>query len=341
MKKYFLLILMISSVLLSCKPDDIGGNNPNSGGSNNNGGSNDEVVELPTVITSSVTEITETSAVCGGEVTADGGMDVTERGICWGTEQNPTTEGNFLNEGEGVGAFSATLSDLLSNTTYYVRAYATNSVGTAYGEEVCFTTLEEQEESEYAYIDLGLPSGVKWATYNVGATEPEGWGDHFAWGELETKEEYYTNSCYTYEMKLDDISGNPEFDVASAQWGDGWRMPRLQDYYELITECNWTWTTVNGVKGFKVMSKTNGNYIFLPSSGFMNTNAATAAGTEGVLDQGSWGYYWTSTPYDDSGDQGYGVNTHKRAVFFNFSSSAYITDVGLRGNGFTIRPVID
>ena len=100
---------------------------------------------LPMVITGTVSEITATTAICGGEVTADGGAEVIGRGVCWSTEPNPTVEGNYTSDGTGTGEFISTLASLQPNTTYYVRSYATNSEGTAYGEEMTFTTAEEQQ----------------------------------------------------------------------------------------------------------------------------------------------------------------------------------------------------
>jgi hypothetical protein len=79
----------------------------------------------------------------GGNVTADGGADITARGICWSTSQTPTISGNHTTDGTGTGSFTSTMTGLTPNTTYYVRAYATNSEGTAYGEVVSFTTLQQ------------------------------------------------------------------------------------------------------------------------------------------------------------------------------------------------------
>ena len=103
----------------------------------------EEMIELATVKTSLVTSITSTTAVAGGDVTADGGTEVTAKGVCWSTSQEPTIEGEHTENGAGTGEFTAELSGLEQNTTYYVRAYATNKEGTAYGEEVSFTTLQE------------------------------------------------------------------------------------------------------------------------------------------------------------------------------------------------------
>ena len=94
----------------------------------------------PTVKTSDATDVTTSSAKVGGNVTATGGAEVNERGIVWSTSQNPTTENNKVQIGEGLGEFYTTLADLSIATTYYVRAYAINSVGTSYGEEISFTT---------------------------------------------------------------------------------------------------------------------------------------------------------------------------------------------------------
>jgi uncharacterized protein (TIGR02145 family) len=94
----------------------------------------------PSVTTATVSDITIISAVSGGNVTNNGGEDVTERGVCWGTTQNPTTTSSKASSGKGNGPFTSSLTQLTSNTLYHIRAYATNSVGTAYGNELTFTT---------------------------------------------------------------------------------------------------------------------------------------------------------------------------------------------------------
>jgi len=99
--------------------------------------------ELPVVITNNVTEIGTTTATGNGEVVSDGGATVTERGICWSTTQNPTISDSHVASGSGLGTFSAAMTGLSLNTTYYVRAFAINSVGVAYGDEVSFTTEAE------------------------------------------------------------------------------------------------------------------------------------------------------------------------------------------------------
>ncbi len=101
-----------------------------------------QALTVPSVTTSQVTNITQTSATGGGNVTATGGANVTERGICWGTSHNPTTSNSHANSGTGTGSYTVNMTSLTANTTYYVRAYAINSAGTAYGSEVSFTTSD-------------------------------------------------------------------------------------------------------------------------------------------------------------------------------------------------------
>ena len=98
------------------------------------------LIQLPTVTTNAVSNITSTSVICGGNVTSDGGTTITARGVCWGTSQNPTVSGSHTTDGSGAGIFTSSITGLTAGTTYHVRAYATNSTGTAYGEQQTFTT---------------------------------------------------------------------------------------------------------------------------------------------------------------------------------------------------------
>ncbi len=104
--------------------------------------------ELPTILTSSITNVIGTCASGGGKITSDGGAQVISRGVCWSENINPTTSDSKTNDGNGIGQFVSTLYGLTSGTTYHVRAYATNSVGTSYGSEIVFTTLGEMPEAK-------------------------------------------------------------------------------------------------------------------------------------------------------------------------------------------------
>ena len=126
---------------------------------------------LPTVMTLDVFDITATTAICGGEVMDDGGAEVYEKGVCWSTSQNPTPNDNHVIGGEGGGFFEVELNDLTPGTTYYVRAYATNSVGTGYGEEVSFATEAEASGDEFMVdFEAGMPAG-----WNVIDANNDGW----------------------------------------------------------------------------------------------------------------------------------------------------------------------
>ena len=152
------------------------------------------------VETSSVTQITSSSAIVGGDVTFDGGSFVRERGVCWSKTPSPIIGGNHESLGTGVGAFTYNLTELEPATNYYVRAYAINDAGINYGRVVGFSTLYKVSDGTcngHDYVDLGLPSGTLWATCNVGANVPEEYGDLFAWGEVEPKSDYSWNT-YKY-----------------------------------------------------------------------------------------------------------------------------------------------
>ena len=114
----------------------------------------------PTVSTSSVSNITHNSATCGGNVTSDGGATVTERGVCWSTSQYPTISNYHTTDGIGTGTFTSSITGLSGNTTYYVRAYATNSAGTSYGNQVSFTTDQPPTVSTSSVSNITYKSAI-------------------------------------------------------------------------------------------------------------------------------------------------------------------------------------
>jgi uncharacterized protein (TIGR02145 family) len=133
---------------------------------------------IPSVTTTTVSNVTATSATTGGDVTQDGGAPVTARGVAYGTSSSPSTSGTITSDGTGTGGFTSTLTGLMPSTTYYVRAYATNSVGTAYGNEVSFTTTPLSIGMSYAggiifYLDSTGSHGLVCAPSDQGSFE---WG---------------------------------------------------------------------------------------------------------------------------------------------------------------------
>ena len=124
--KNIICFILLFAILLSCKKNNVSPNTP--------------VATLPTITTTSITSIALTTALSGGNVSSDGGATVTVRGICWNTSANPVITGNHTIDGSGLGVFVSTMTGLIPTTIYYVRAYATNSAGTVYGNEITFTT---------------------------------------------------------------------------------------------------------------------------------------------------------------------------------------------------------
>ena len=206
---------------------------------------------LPDVTTISVVNIDYHSATVNGIVNSSSPDEIIEYGVCYSIAPNPTTSATKIMSGKGVGIFYTDLIDLLDGTTYYVRTYAINNIGTAYGEELSFTTKDRTYENGYEYVDLGL--SVKWATMNIGATKPEEVGDLFAWGDIIPNRggswENYVH-CYDSDVNFtkyctdsnrgvkDDKSIlEPMDDAAHIHWGGKWRMPTIEECQELLENC--------------------------------------------------------------------------------------------------------
>lgn len=154
------------------------------------------------------------------------------------------------------------------------------------------------EGDDNRWVDLGLPSGLLWAKYNVGASSPEEYGDYYAWGEVTPKQKY-TASNYLHYTKVNgeysgsfignDISGT-EYDAAHINWGNGARMPNKSEAEELVKYCNWKYYTYNGVCG-GLITGPNNNSIFLPfARGFYNDQLWN--------DPLDIAVFWTSQPYN-------------------------------------------
>ncbi|MCQ2288521.1 MAG: NEW3 domain-containing protein [Muribaculaceae bacterium] len=180
-------------------------------------------------------------------------------------------------------------------------------------------TRPKVENFCHRFVDLGLPGGVLWATCNVGAEKPEDYGLYFAWGETKgyAKGDYHNfdwnNLSYTMNSALD-----AAHDAATANWGDGWRMPtnREQDDLRNSTYCTWTWTTRNGVNGYEVKSKSNGNSIFLPAAGYRNDAS--------LYYEGSYGNYWSGSLSTLSSIGAYGLSFDSSSI--DWDSSYYRCD---------------
>ena len=201
--------------------------------------------------------------------------------------------------------------------------------------EIPDTPVTPPAEAQYEAVDLGL--SVKWATFNVGATKPEEYGGYYAWGETEEKENYdwstykwcngdaYSMTKYCTSTSYGTVDNKttlePEDDVAHVKWGGSWRMATSDEQEELVNNCTWTWTTLNGVNGYTVTGP-NGNSIFLPAAGFRNRS--------GVIFRGSCGYYLSSSLISNYRNYAY-------CLYFNSGGCGWVHSD--RDGGRSVRPV--
>ncbi|MBO7133397.1 MAG: hypothetical protein J6S84_09135 [Bacteroidales bacterium] len=259
---------------------------------------------LPTVTTGSATPGIE-NVTLFGNVTSEDNATVTARGFVYGTSASNLSQ--TVQSGSGTGSFTKAITGLSQETTYYYKAYATNSEGTGYGEVLSFTTYGISDPTGYinghGYVDLGLPSGTKWATCNVGASTPTAYGNYYAWGETTTKSTYnwstyrYCNGNLNSLTKYCNSSeyGNDGFtdalttleamdDAATANWGTAWRMPTKAELEELESNCTVIWT--NAGTGHLFIGP-NGNSVFLPLAGYRSDS--------GLFSDGHIGIYWSSS----------------------------------------------
>lgn len=217
-----------------------------------------------------------------------------EIGVCFSEgSQQPTIRDHKVRLGSQMTDYSVTIDGCYSGTQYYYRAYVKLLGEIFYSDVKSFTTLGENNQPTYAYVtvnghkfvDLGLPSGLKWATCNVGANVPEGDGDYFAWGETEPKS-YYSLDTYKWSDN-GKTTLDAEDDAATQNWGEECRMPTMDEFQELYNNCSRTWTSMYGTYGYKFTSKTNGNSVFLPAVGYRYD--------DGLFSLGSSGYYWSAS----------------------------------------------
>lgn len=282
---------------------------------------------VPELTTLALSNITETMAQSGGNITSDGGAEITSRGIVWSTAQNPTIDLETKTmDGIGVGTFESNLSNLTSNTSYYVRAYASNSVGTAYGNELTFTTQTNPYIAMYpigtvfcnnavtAVADVTNPvTGKTWMDRNLGAsqvatssTDAAAYGDLYQWGRLGNGHQCRNSEVTTQLISsATSLSQHPYFIV---------------DYYQpidwLTSPNNNLWQGINGVNnpcpiGYRI--PTDAEFIEEKESweigggggtrAFNSPLKLTMAGrrdnTSGNVFAGNIGQYWSSNVYND------------------------------------------
>ena len=203
-----------------------------------------------------------------------------------------------------------------------ITAYTTDGSNLSASCEIYVSEPDHGYINKYEFIDLGLPSGLKWASMNIGAESPTESGSYFAWGEISTKNSYISSNSKTYNMTFSDISGDSKYDAATANMKGSWRMPTFEEYNELSDNCVWSYISVNGQTGYSIKGP-NGNSIFLPTSGYMSDTS--------LMSVGSMGYYWSSTPYEKY-TYALGINSDSHLITFYYRYRYY---------GLPIRAVAD
>ncbi len=227
--------------------------------------------------------------------------------------------------GKAAGTVVVTVTDQITDSCMEINVTVTEDI---------IPYLACPDDHHPHMIDLGLPSGTKWACCNVDTDHPENqsptnYGGYYAWGEMKTKDTYYLDNYIHCDGSLstchnlgNDIAGT-EYDVAHVKWGGSWVMPSNEQRDELVNNCTYEWTTVDGVKGGKFTSNKNGASIFLPAAGDRSG--------DDINDASSYGYYWSSTR----------LPAHIGYAYYLYFSSDDVNlgSIGHRYYGRSVRPV--
>jgi len=299
---------------------------------------------ISTVTTTSVTNITQTTATSGGNVTSDGGSSVTARGVCWSTLHNPTIANSFTTDGNGIGSFVSNLTGLSSNTLYYVRAYATNSVGTAYGNEVSFVSLSWGQPCP-GILTVTYES----KTYNTVLIGTQCWfKENLDVGTRINGSQNQTNNGIKEKYCYNDLVSNCDVYGGLYQWDEmmqyvtsqgakgicptGWHIP---------TDAEWTTLTNylggESVAGGKIKEAGTAHWAS-PNTGATNSSGFTALPGGYRYGNGSF-YSLTNYAYFWSSSQSGAANAWRRGLGYNneyvYRNSDY------KSHGFSCRCLKD
>ncbi len=319
--------------------------------------------ELPTLSTSSISNITATSATGGGTITSDGRARVISRGVCWSTKPNPTIKGTFTLDGAGTGVFSSIISCLSGATTYSVRAYATNSVGTAYGDQQSFTTqgsnpiifnpdltygsVTDIDGNCYKTIQIGtqiwMAENLKTTKYNDGTGIPLV-TDSLTWQNLEGYDEHtqnpYVNPGYCWYGNNIDISKDTYgalYNFTAVDRGglcpSGWHVPGMEEW-EILTDCLGRIEVAGGkLKEAGFIHWKNPNSGADNSCGFTALPGGMRTPGAGFMLMGYKGSWWTG----ESSFRATGI-----AWSLSYETvTAQFMDEARANNGFSVRCIKD
>lgn len=320
---------------------------------------------VPALITASISNITAGSAESGGAITDDGSRSVTERGVCWSTTSGPTTSDSKTTDGTGTGSYTSSLMGLSSNTRYYVRAYATNSVGTAYGNEVSFTTysgetLTDYDGNSYQTIQIGnqlwMAENLRVTHYSDGTAIPlvedkadwvalEGTGKAYCWYNNAYGHWPY-GAIYTWTAAMNGAgSSNASPSGVQGVCPDGWHLPSDAEWKELEISLGMSQEEADVIelRGTDEGSQLAGysalwddgelkNDPAFGSSGFTARPAGARTATGGdFLSLGTRAYFWSATEADD--------NTTAYTRNIHYDSTAVYRQYYMKNIGSSVRCV--
>ena len=302
----------------------------------------ESTADVPEVGTHNVSEITDTTAQCGGTISSDGGATVTARGVCWSTEQNPTVADDTTNDGTGAGSFTSYVTGLTASTTYYLRAYATNSAGLGYGSTMSFTTEEglqlgtvtDIDGNVYQTIIIGtqewMMENLKVTHYRNGEAIPTGHSNS-EWSNLSTgaycaydnNESNADTYGYLYNWYAVDDSRN----IAP----EGWHVP-TDDEWQILVD----YLGGSSVAGGK-MKETGTEHWNSPNTGATNESGFTALpggyrGLNGSYYGMGFGCFWSSTE---------GSSYHAWSRRLSYGNSEVYRNYDGKHAGFSVRCLRD
>lgn len=343
-RKFASILMLAAAVVFAAgctKPDE-----PNNGGNegNDNGGGNNEEPATATIQVITPSMVKHTCARLGAVATVPDEGVFSYFGICLDVEENPTpTLGKpcyFVED--GVLSFDTLVFELDPGTTYHVRAVARYNGKEFYSDDVTFTTLSVTDMSIYEsigghpYVDLGLPSGTKWAVYNVGAYSPIEYGSYFAWGETVEKAEcswdnykfgdfYHDDIPSKYNSNDNILTLTPDDDAVAVNWMGGWRTPTAEECYELKNNIfHSAWITVDEVSG-ELLTFANGNSLFLPAGGWKspavswnNVYCCYATSSHPTYNYANTTYDWYMVELGITSSQGVKIQSLMRDSGFSF-----------------------
>jgi uncharacterized protein (TIGR02145 family) len=297
------------------------------------------LTNLPSLSTTSITSITNTTAISGGNIISDGGSTIAVRGVCWSTSQNPTIAlTTKTTNGTGTGNFISNLASLSPNTMYYVRAYATNSIGTAYGTEVSFTTapttLTDVDGNVYNTVTIGnqvwMKENLKVTKYRDGTIIPTGY-DNTTW---------QNTTSGAYAIYNNDAANNVTYGKLYNWYAvvnprelcpAGWHVPYDSEWQTLITFLGGYSVAGGKMKKNGTQNWSSPNTNATNESGFTGLGAGYRSNVGTFTNIGLYGVWWHYSTW---------INPN---YFYlrNDSGNAFISNNLNKGNGLSVRCIRD